>query len=310
MAGISGRERPMVIAPSVTPYKDDLRVDIESAAKLYYALASSGVGIFVSGTTGEMPLLDTREKRILAETALTVSKGRVPVLVGVGGPDPGKVLEEARALAGTGIDTLVVPPPYYYKVPQYMIESFYSWLATRIDTEIIVYTIPSHTGVDIEIETIERLAREHSNIVGVKATVDSSAYQFNLVKSLRSAVPDFLVFSGFDHLLPYNLMLGGDGGIVAGANVAPLLHTRLLPLASSGVERVREELDSLYKLVRLLGLGASVPGVLKTILTSMGVFETALVRPPLPVETEESINIILGYWRESGLYEYFPKPPR
>jgi len=303
VAGLLGAGRPVVIAPVVTLYGEDLRVDVEAAQRFFRVLADSGVGIFVSGTTGEMPLLDYDEKVLLLEAALDAARGRVPVLVGVGGPDPSMVLAEARALAALGPDAIVVPTPYYYKPPPFMLESFYDWLAGRVDANIIVYTIPSHTGVEIPLPVLERLAAERSNIIGVKATVDSSLYQFQLVRSLKSVRSSFLVLSGFDHLLPYNLAIGGDGGIVAGANIAPLLHKELAASRGPFDQRL---LDSLHSLVILMGMGASVPGALKTILRELGIAKTNLVRPPLPPETEATERRVVEAWRASGLDAYFP----
>jgi len=302
MAGLKGSQ-PLVVAPTVTLYTEDLRVDVEASRRFFEALAGAGVGIFVAGTTGEMPLLDYDEKILLLQTALDASKGRVPVLVGVGGPDPSMVLAEARAMAGMGPDAIVVPTPYYYKPPPFMLESFYDWLAGRVDADIIVYTIPSHTGVEIPIPVLERLAAERSNIIGVKATVDSSLYQFQLARTLKRVRSDFLVLSGFDHLLPYNLAIGGDGGIVAGANIAPLLHKKI---AGSRGPFEQDLLDALHNLVALMSLGASVPGALKTVLRELGIAKTNLVRPPLPPETDATEKLVVEAWRTYRLESYFP----
>ncbi len=293
---------PRVIAPLVTPYRSDLSLDVEAARRLYARLAGLGVGLFVAGTTGEMPLLTLQEKEALVSAALDAARGRVPVLAGAGGPDPSRVLWEARSLIDAGADAVVVPPPYYYPLPPSQVEAFYSWLAGLVDGRVILYTIPSHTGVDVPVDVVERLAVEHSNIVGVKATVDSSIYQFTLVSRLKAARADFLVYSGFDHLLPYNLVAGGDGGIVAGANIAPLLHVDLAESIDRGdMAKTRDGIRLFWSLLRVLSAGRSVPGSIKVVLASEGLIESYAVRPPLPPEDDLSASRVREAWESAGL---------
>ncbi len=298
----------IVIAPLVTPYDSGLRVDLESARRLMEIVAGAGVGLFTSGTTGEMPLLAPEEKVGLARLALDVARGRVPVLAGVGGPDPGRVLEEARLLSDVGVDYLVIPPPYYYRPGPGEVEAFYSWLAGSLDARILVYIIPSHVGYTVPIDVLERLAREHSNIAGVKATVEDAVYLSRIILRVKTVRRDFLVFSGLDSMLSYNLLAGGDGGIVAGANLVPLLHQTLVEALSRGdVSTARRLHLELVLLGEVLARARSLQGGIKTILSWMGVIGSRLVRPPLPQEDEGTAEAVVEAWRQSGLERYLPR---
>ncbi len=293
---------PRVIAPLITPYKETLEVDLDSFYNLAEKLSSKRIGLLVAGTTGEMPLLTIGEKMALAKAAVEAAGGRVPVIVGVGGPDPSRVLEEARSIARvSGVDALLVPPPYYYPVGQGDVEAFYSWLASRIEKPVMIYNIPSHTGVNVEPETVERLS-SHVNIVGVKATVDSSLYQFRLITRLRDR-PEFKVYSGLDHLLAYNLILGGSGGIVAGANVCPRLLLEISKAALEDPDKLPVLHERLSRMWSILSRARSVQGALKAVLALHGTIRTVVSRPPIPPDAEKTIAEIQEEWVRQGFHE-------
>lgn len=293
-----------VIVPVVTPYDGDLIPDYDAAESLASRFASLGITVFAAGTTGEMPLLMPDEKRRLVESFKKGAAGRVPVLAGSGWPNPYMVLEEARILAGAGADAILVPPPYYYPVPQYSLVGFYQWIARSIEVPVLIYTIPSHTGVEVSVETIAALSRE-DGIIGVKATVPDILFQARLIRQVKEENPSFHVYSGLDALLLLNLSLGGDGGVVAGCNLTPKLHVELVEEWRSGNVRRAERLNRLInKISWVLEPARSIQGGIKTILSHEGLIPTDNVRPPLPPEDEASRRLVLERWRESGLRDY------
>ncbi|MCE4619532.1 MAG: dihydrodipicolinate synthase family protein [Desulfurococcales archaeon] len=299
MAGL-----PRVVAPMITPYNQHLEVDYDSAKRLAKRITTKGVGVLLAGTTGEMPLLTVSEKvSLLREVAGVV--GWDSLITGVGGPNPFAVLGEAKTLSGEGARYLLIPPPYYYSPPQYGIEAFYKWLAGNINSGILVYNIPSHTGTLISVSTLEKLSSV-DKIVGVKATVDSVSYQARLIRKLKTRAPGFTVYSGSDELLLFNLSSGGDGGITAGANLTPRLHSRLVEAYEKGdYSRAVELHRLLLDIPWILEPARSLQGGIKTILVEEGVIDTSEVRPPLPPEDEESRREVVRRWRESGLESYF-----
>ena len=293
---------PGVIAPLITPYTDELEVDVKAAVSLARRLARENVGVLIAGTTGEMPLLSVPEKvDLISKIKSSVSD---VVIAGVGGPNPYAVFYEADKLTNAGADVLLVPPPYYYKPPQYSVEAFYNWLAREVGSPVIVYNIPSHTGVLVSVSTLKNLAG-FENIIGVKATVDSINYQSSLINELKNEYPDFLVYSGSDNLLLFNLSSGGDGGIVAGANLVPKLHSMLY---KAFMEEDYRDAINLHKLILkiqwVLEPARSIQGGIKDILAYEGFIQTPSVRPPIPPEDEASIKAVVERWKKSGLRDY------
>lgn len=294
-----------LIVPSITPYDEDLTINTKDMEALASRYAEEGVTVFVSGTTGEIALLLPEEKRKLVQAAKKGVAGRVPVLAGSGWPNPYLVLEEARVLEEAGADILVVPPPYYYPVPQYSVEGFYQWLSRSTRIPIMIYTIPSHTGIEVSVNTILSLSREE-NIVGVKATVPNILYQSNLIREVKRYNPGFLVYSGLDSLLLFNLASGGDGGVIAGCNLTPKLHAELVEDWRSGNLKRASRLNQLIqKIAWVLEPARSLQGGIKAILAYEGVISSDAVRPPLPLEDDQSRKKVIGRWRESGLRDYF-----
>ncbi|MCE4601162.1 MAG: dihydrodipicolinate synthase family protein [Desulfurococcales archaeon] len=300
-----GHELTRIIAPMVTPYNEDLTIDTHGAEALASRLAREGVGVFIAGTTGEMPLLMPEEKKRLLAAARKGVGERVPLLAGSGWPNPYLVLQEASELGSAGADVLVIPPPYYYPAPVYAIEGFYRWLSRNLETPILVYNIPSHTGIHIPVDLVISLAEE-DNIIGVKATVADVKYQARLIEEAKKAYSGFHVYSGFDQLLAYNILSGGDGGIVAGSNLTPKLHTALVEALVDG--RLREAMKLhrlLLKLDWVLEPARSVQGGIKAILAFEGLLGSDLVRPPLPGEDDVSRREVIERWKSSGLRDYF-----
>lgn len=302
--GLSLSRIGSIVVPSITPYDDDLMVNVKEMEELAARFAREGITVFVSGTTGEMTLLLPEEKKKLVEAAKKGAAGRVPVLVGSGWPNPYLVLEEARSLEEAGADIVVVPPPYYYPIPQYSIVGFYQWLSRRLRIPLLLYTIPSHTGVEVSVDTILSLSREE-NIIGVKATVPDIQFQSKLIREIKKHNPEFLVYSGLDSLLLFNLSSGGDGGVVAGCNLTPKLHAELLEEWRSGnVKRVEKLNQLIQRIAWVLEPARSIQGGIKTILAHEGMIGNDLVRPPLPLEDDVSRKQVVERWQESGLRDY------
>lgn len=121
----------------------------------------------------------------------------------------------------------MITPPFFFKLAKEKLEYYFARVAERVDLPIIVYNIPAATGVNIPVELYIELAREYSNVVGTKVTYDSYSYLRVLVEEVKGIRRDFTGFTGLDDMLLPLLMMGGDGGIVALANIAPEVHRAL-----------------------------------------------------------------------------------
>lgn len=205
-----------VWVPLVTPFKDGA-VDLASYRRLIEHYIGRGVsGLFPLGTTGEAPTLDDGEEdAIVAETVEAVA-GRVPVFIGVGSNATAKVIKTLKRLARFDFAGLVSVCPYYNRPTQAGMRAHFTAIAEATDRGILIYNIPYRTSVNLDNETLLRLA-ELPNIVGVKDSSGNIAQSLELIASRPAG---FSVLTGDDALFFPLLCCGADGGILASAHIA------------------------------------------------------------------------------------------
>lgn len=231
----------------LTPFTAAGAVDYDALDRLIEDQVAAGVeGLVVLGTTGESPTLDPQEKHAILSFAVERAGGRTHIVAGVGTNDTARSVAQAAAADAAGADALLVSSPYYNKPTQAGLYTHFRRVADAVPLPQIVYNIKSRSGVNIETETLCRLA-EHPNIVGVKEASDDID---QIMEVIAAAPADFAVLAGSDHLNVPVAMLGGAGTISALANLVPgevkasvdaalagdlaearALHYRLLPLA-------------------------------------------------------------------------------
>ena len=287
-----------IIVPMVTPFRRDLSLDRDGVSWLARRLASQGVhGLFPNSTTGEFVHLSREEAVSLVEAVLDAAGGKAWVLPGITANSTQQAVELGRAFRDLGVDGVIAAPPYFFKPSSEALEKHFSAIAERVELPLIVYNIPSTTGVNIPVEVYARLVSEHSNVVGAKVTLDSLTYLRRLVGEVKALRRGFSVFTGMDdHLLPA-LLLGGDGGVVALANVAPRIHLELYESWRKGrLEEAVSAYRKILSLARIYDVASSFPTAVKTALKALGAPLQPYVRPPLlpePPEVEEAIRRIL-----------------
>jgi 4-hydroxy-tetrahydrodipicolinate synthase len=205
-----------VWVPVITPFHEG-QLDAQSLRKLVDHLITQGVsGLVALGTTGECPTISAKEHLEIAKVVTTAAGGRVPVLVGAGGPDTRQVIELARQLEGLGVDGILSVCPYYNRPSQAGLQAHYEALAEATTLPIVLYNIPYRTGVNLENETIVALAT-HPNIIGLK---DACGNLMQSMELLAEAPRDFSILTGEDSLFYVMLALGAQGGILASAHHA------------------------------------------------------------------------------------------
>ncbi len=144
------------------------------------------------------------------------------------------------------------------------------------------------TGINIPIELYAELAKEYSNIIGAKVTYDSIAYIRRLIHEVKSIRKDFSVLVGFDDYLLPALMMGGDGGVMALANVAPQIHVATYNAWVKGdLYKAYEGFKKILKLVQIYDIATSIPAAIKASLEIIGAPIKPCVRPPLRPELPE-----------------------
>ncbi|MEZ0345221.1 MAG: dihydrodipicolinate synthase family protein, partial [Infirmifilum sp.] len=261
-----------VISPFITPFKEDLSLDLEAARWLARYQAERGVhGIFPNSTTGEFVHLTRDEALAVTRAVQEEVGGKVWVIPGISANSTEDCISLGRTFADMGVDGAVITPPFFFKISGERLKLHFSRVAERVDLPIIVYNIPATTGINIPVSLYAELAREHSNIAGAKVTYESFTYFRILIEEAKSVRKDFTVLTGLDDLLLPVLMMGGDGGIMALANAAPHIHRAVFDAWQAGdLTRAQAEWRKLLRLVKVYDYATSFPTSVKTLLKAMG----------------------------------------
>lgn len=216
----------------VTPFTPDNQVDFSALQKIIDHLIEGGISYIVSlGTTGETATLTQEEKRKIVQKTIEVVNDRIPVIVGAGGNNTEKVVQDMKAMTEWGdFDTFLSVSPAYNKPSQEGIYQHYKRIAESTDKDIILYNVPGRTARNMEVETTLRLAKNFNNIIGIKEAGNS----INQSQELAFHKPeDFLLISGDDDLLLHQMGCGFDGVISVVANAYPKEWSDLVRLAAN-----------------------------------------------------------------------------
>lgn len=269
-------------AALITPF-DGEQVDFEAFGRLIERQISGGTdALVVCGTTGEPPALTQAEKDSILEFALQRANGRIPVIAGTGSNNTAASIAQSRRAQALGADALLVVTPYYNRTTQRGLIAHYTAIADAVDIPVILYNVPSRTGVNLLPETAAKLS-EHENIVGVKEASGDISQVSELARLCGGSVA---LYSGNDDQVLPVLSLGGQGVISVAANIAPDAMHRLVSAWFEGdIPACRLIQLSLLPLIRLLFSEVS-PIPVKAALEMMGICR-ADVRLPLVRYSEE-----------------------
>lgn len=207
----------------VTPFHEDESVNYEALEKLIELQIADGAdALIVCGTTGEPSTMTEEERLSVIDFAVKKGAGRIPLIAGTGGNCTAKAAEFSKKAQDLGADGLLVVTPYYNKATQEGLFRHYKTIAAGVRLPIIMYNVPSRTGVNLLPETAVRLAKEMPNIVGVKEA-SGNISQIAELAMLGKGVLD--LYSGNDNQVLPILSLGGIGVISVFANLSPrIMH--------------------------------------------------------------------------------------
>ena len=208
------------ITALVTPFRDG-RIDEKALQALVeWQIAEGSSGLVPCGTTGESPTLSHEEHHRVVELVIEAAAGRVPVIAGTGSNSTEEAVELSQHAEKAGADALLVVSPYYNRPSQEGLYQHFRAIDARVGIPIIVYNIPPRSAVDIAVETLARIHRDCSNVVGVK---DATANLNRPSLERMACGPDFNLLSGEDGTALGYMAHGGHGCISVTANVAPRL---------------------------------------------------------------------------------------
>lgn len=267
-----------VLVALVTPVSESGGLDRAALERLVERVVAGGVrGVCPTGSTGEGPRLTRRERVAVAHAVRAVLPDDLPMVPGLVAGTAAEALEELGELAAAGATAALVAPPSYYPMAFNEVERLYVQLADASPLPLLLYNIPSMTGVRIGVDVVARLAG-HPRVAGIK----DSSRDLEYLQDVLGAAADqdgFRVYTGSDTLLVASLDAGADGTIAASANLVPQLGVQLHDAAKGGdvltARRLQVELGTVVRACRC----GSFPAGWKAALEVAGVCSARLVPP-------------------------------
>jgi len=281
-----------IIPAMVTPLDGNEEIDEAGIRELINYLVESGVhGIFVCGSQGESYALTEDEKRRVIEVTVDEVNGRVPVYAGTGAVTTKATIRLSRYAVDAGADAVTIVTPYFIRPSQDELYTHYRRIAESVDSPVLIYNNPGRTNVNLEAETVKKLA-EIDNIVGIK---DSSGDLTLTAQYIMECPSDFAVLAGRDSLILATLLYGGKGAVAATANVAPKLVVNIYESFIHGdLEKARELQFKLLPLRLAFSLG-TFPVVVKEAMNLLGRPSGPAKSPvsSLPEEKKAKLKLLL-----------------
>ena len=196
----------------ITPFKEDLSVDVDALRRVTEHCIDGGVDyLVILGTTAESVTLTADEKTLVIDIIQTTNAGRLPLVLGVGGNNTTVVVNELQSRDLSAFDAILSVSPYYNRPTQEGIYQHFKAIALASSKPIILYNVPGRTGSNVLPETVLRLAKEFDNIVAVKEASGSMA---QIMKIIKHKPNDFMVLSG-DDLTALPTVLAGGSGVIS-----------------------------------------------------------------------------------------------
>ena len=201
----------------VTPFNSDGSVNYEELLRLLELHSNNSDGIVLIGTTGEATTLSDSEALEMVKFAVEKVNKRVPLIVGAGNNNTEAAVNKARLYSSLGADYLLCITPYYNKTNESGLIKHFEAIASASSCPIILYNVPSRTGVSISIKALNVL-KDNPNIIGIKEASGNMSYAMEVSRLLSDS---FMMYSGNDDLIVPMMSIGGSGVISVLANIAP-----------------------------------------------------------------------------------------
>lgn len=254
----------------VTPFRADGAIDEERVRALVRRQVAARIHFLVpGGSTGEGVTLNRQEKVRVAELSVEAADGAVPVIAGCGGNDTSEVAALARSLEGTGAAGLLVVTPYYNKPTPDGLFLHYTAVAEATGLPIVVYNVPSRTGINVTPETLARLA----TIPGVAAVKEAAGDIMQMARVVRSVPADFAVLSGDDAAALPAMALGAHGLISVVSNQIPGPMAELCDLCLAGDFAGARSVHARWLPLMDANFFETNPGPVKFAMAEMGLLE-------------------------------------
>lgn len=268
----------------ITPFKEDYSIDFDALEKLVDDQIAGGMDYLVAlGTTAETPTLSCEEQKEVVACIKSKVNKRVPIMLGMGGNDPYKVIKNIEDTDFDGIAGILSVTPYYNRPSQQGLIEHYKLLAQACPVPVVLYNVPSRTGVNMEADTSVAIARQCANVIGIK---DASGESSQVARMVKHAPAHFAVISGDDVLALPVIAVGGQGVISVIANALPQKLSQLVHLSNDGKFAEARELHlQLIDLFKLIFREGNPVGI-KALMDIMGKSSQVVRLPLYPASAE------------------------
>ena len=249
----------------VTPFKNDNSIDVEGLIKLVNYQIDNGINyLVILGTTAEAATLSALEKKLVISIIVKANRGRLPLVLGIGGNNTASVIEEINTTDLTNFTAVLSVSPYYNKPSQEGIYQHFKAIAASTIKPIIVYNVPGRTGSNMQPETVIRLANDFENIIAVKEAAGDLVQAMKLIKNKPA---DFMVISGDDMIALPMTLAGGSGVISVIGQGLPKQFSEIIQLGLKGETKkafhLQYQLDNSIDLIFEEGNPIGIKAMLK-----------------------------------------------
>lgn len=289
-----------IIPPILTPMNEDESINVAELRNQVNRMIEAGChALFPFGTNGEGYILSGEEKKLVLETVVEETNGRVPVYAGTGCISTRETIAQSKMARDIGADVLSIITPSFAAASQNELYDHYKAVAEAVDMPIVLYNIPARTGNAIAPATVGRLA-QIENIVGAK---DSSGNFANILgyidagKGKQSG--DFATLSGNDQLIIWTLLAGGTGGIAGCANVYPHTMASIYDLFMAGKIEEAKAANASIQSFRACFKYGNPNTIVKTAVALLG-YNVGKCRAPFNQVPEEGIEALRKVLKENA----------
>lgn len=273
----------------VTPFNKDLSIDTDALQRIVNFSVDGGVEyIVILGTTAENATLNSAEKELVIDTIVAANKGRLPLVLGVGGNNTMEVVNELKTRDFSRFEAILSVSPYYNKPSQEGIYQHFKAIAEASPVPVILYNVPGRTSSNMLPKTVLRLANEFDNVVAIKEAAGDLVQAMQLLKNKPK---DFLVISGDDMIALPMVLAGGSGVISVIGQGFPTEFSEMIRLGLN--RKVNEAFKIQYYLDECIDMifEQGNPAGIKEVFQSLGIADNTLRLPLVKVDEDLSSRI-------------------
>src|SRR3989344_3087045 len=279
----------------ITPFDEEGEFDENSFRNIIsFQIKNNIDGIVPCGTTGESPSLEKEDYEKIIKAAVDSADGKIPVIAGTGSNSTRHAVELTKMAADIGADASLLVCPYYNKPTQEGLYRHFSEIAKKVDIPLVIYNIQGRTGINMETQTLSRLAKEHSNIVAVKEASGNISQMMDVLSELPK---EFSVLSGDDNLTFPLMALGGKGVISVASNIIPKeMHELADNMLNGKIDKAKKIHYSMLPLFKAIFIETN-PIPIKTALSMKGMCKESFRLPMCsmnPANKEKLKNVLAG----------------